>query len=198
MSTYVGYVYRTRCLANHKSYIGLHRESKFNPGYIGSGKLLKRALTKYGKESFAVEVLEWCSTEDELLNAEKKWIKTYNAVEDPDFYNISHGGPSAILTGEANPHFGKFGANHARGGKKNTAKHNQAISDYMKNRVVSEETRAKMSAARKGLNPNKGFVFKEVRVCPHCGKEGRGGIMLHWHFDNCKHAQNIQEQVHSA
>lgn len=24
------------------------------------------------------------------------------------------------------------------------------------------------------------------RVCPHCGKQGKGGSMLRWHFDACK------------
>ena len=26
-------------------------------------------------------------------------------------------------------------------------------------------------------------------VCPHCGKEGRGGSMKRWHFNNCKQKQ---------
>jgi hypothetical protein len=25
-----------------------------------------------------------------------------------------------------------------------------------------------------------------ILICPHCGKEGRGGAMTQWHFDNCK------------
>ena len=28
---------------------------------------------------------------------------------------------------------------------------------------------------------------KAEKTCPHCGFVGRGGIMLRWHFDNCKH-----------
>ncbi len=31
---------------------------------------------------------------------------------------------------------------------------------------------------------NKGIKMKE-RVCPHCGKRGRGGNMTRYHFDNC-------------
>jgi hypothetical protein len=38
----------------------------------------------------------------------------------------------------------------------------------------NDETKAKISAS---LHKHK---------CPHCGKEGRGGLMKHWHFDNCK------------
>jgi hypothetical protein len=32
----------------------------------------------------------------------------------------------------------------------------------------------------------RGIARKKV-VCPHCGKEGGEGIMIRWHFDNCKH-----------
>jgi hypothetical protein len=27
---------------------------------------------------------------------------------------------------------------------------------------------------------------KKQYTCPHCGKEGGGGIMKQWHFNNCK------------
>jgi hypothetical protein len=44
----------------------------------------------------------------------------------------------------------------------------------------SQSTREKISASKMG-------VSKPVVVCPHCGKEGGGGIMHRWHYDNCKH-----------
>lgn len=25
-----------------------------------------------------------------------------------------------------------------------------------------------------------------IRVCPHCGAEGKGGNMTRYHFNNCK------------
>lgn len=28
--------------------------------------------------------------------------------------------------------------------------------------------------------------IKETKVCPHCNKQGKGGTMTRWHFDNCK------------
>jgi hypothetical protein len=44
-------------------------------------------------------------------------------------------------------------------------------------RVNSAEARAKMAEAKRNA---------PMRECPHCNKVGRGGIMLRWHFDNCK------------
>lgn len=37
-------------------------------------------------------MLEWCDSEDDLNQKEKYWISFYNAVEDPNFYNILSGG----------------------------------------------------------------------------------------------------------
>lgn len=72
------------------------------------------------------------------------------------------------------------------------------------------ETKAKISAKKKGSVPvNKGTKHtdealekmrkprseegkmnmrgpREKRTCPHCGKEGAGGNMGRYHFDNCK------------
>lgn len=42
----------------------------------------------------------------------------------------------------------------------------------------------KVIAAR--AEAQRGIPRKKV-TCPHCGKEGGEGIMLRWHFDNCKH-----------
>ena len=41
----------------------------------------------------------------------------------------------------------------------------------------TDESRKKMSEAK--LN-------QPILICPHCGKEGKGGQMHRWHFDNCK------------
>ena len=42
-------IYKTTNLVNGKSYVGM--DSKNDPNYLGSGKLLKRAVKKYGRES---------------------------------------------------------------------------------------------------------------------------------------------------
>ena len=41
---------------------------------------------------------------------------------------------------------------------------------------VSEETRLKMSNSQQS---------QPMFTCPHCGKEGKGGAMKRFHFDNC-------------
>lgn len=93
-----GYVYITTNLVNGKRYIGKRSLPEFDVNYLGSGKLLKRAIKKYGKDNFKCEVIKWCETEEELNNSERYYIKEYNAQKSDMFYNISEGGDWGNVT----------------------------------------------------------------------------------------------------
>jgi len=86
-----GFVYMTTNLVNGKKYIGMCKNTH-SKQYIGSGKVLKDAIKKYGKENFERIVLEECDTFEDLSEAERKWIEKYDAVNNPDFYNLTPGG----------------------------------------------------------------------------------------------------------
>lgn len=86
-----GYIYMTTNLINNKKYIGQHK-GEFTHSYLGSGKLIGRAIDKYGKENFTVEILCICVSKDDMINKEKEYIKLYNANTSSNFYNISSGG----------------------------------------------------------------------------------------------------------
>lgn len=77
-----------------KRYIGRHkwRKGQSDDGYLGSGKLLARAILKYGRKSFIRETLEICYSHDDLNRAEAHWVTKFNAIEDPSFYNLAEGG----------------------------------------------------------------------------------------------------------
>ena len=85
-----GYVYLTTNNINGKKYIGM--TTRNNPNYLGSGKLIKRAIKKYGRENFSVSILEHANAFEELCELEKYYIEKYNAIERDDFYNIHEGG----------------------------------------------------------------------------------------------------------
>lgn len=87
-----GYIYLTVNLKNGKLYIGQKKSQTYCFRYHGSGTAITDAIKKYGKENFDTEVLEWCYSKEEMNNKEIYWINYYNAVEDPNFYNISKGG----------------------------------------------------------------------------------------------------------
>ena len=80
-------IYQTTNLINDKKYIG--KDINNNPKYLGSGLDLKKAIKKYGKENFKKEILEYCNSKEELLDREAYWLKFYNVVEDPNFYNMT-------------------------------------------------------------------------------------------------------------
>jgi group I intron endonuclease len=81
-------IYRTTNLINQKFYIG--KDTHNNPNYYGSGKKMKLAIKKYGKENFKKEILEICETKEQLNEREKYWIEKLNAINEG--YNISLGG----------------------------------------------------------------------------------------------------------
>lgn len=87
-----GYIYKTTNLVTGQMYIGMRKFYKDEDSYIGSGKVLKQAIKKYGKLSFKKETLEECSTFEEMCEAEIKWISHFDAVNNPSFYNIAYGG----------------------------------------------------------------------------------------------------------
>ena len=84
------FVYQTENLKNGKKYIGV---CTFNSdSYLGSGRLVKSAIRKYGRENFKRTILEHCSTPEEVYLKEIYYINKYNAVKSKDYYNLSYGG----------------------------------------------------------------------------------------------------------
>lgn len=85
------FIYRTTNNLNGKQYIGMcsHNETGI---YLGSGTILKKAIRKYGRENFSRETIQECDSLSELCESEERWIDIENAVEDPNYYNLSRGG----------------------------------------------------------------------------------------------------------
>lgn len=85
------FVYLTICKVNGKKYIGKY-EGRETDNYLGSGKLLKRAVKKYGEDKFERMILERYSSAEECREGEKKWIERFEATTSKSFYNIAAGG----------------------------------------------------------------------------------------------------------
>lgn len=93
-----GYIYKTTNLVNGKIYIGKKESSEFVPTYYGSGLLLQKALSKYGKENFKVELIERATSIADLNKKEQKWIAYYKLPDLTLGYNIAQGGDGGNLT----------------------------------------------------------------------------------------------------
>ena len=84
------YVYKTTNTANGKYYIGVH-EGELDDLYLGSGKLLKRALQKFGRKFFKKEILKICQSREEAYAVEKELVNE-ELLRDPNCYNLIPGG----------------------------------------------------------------------------------------------------------
>lgn len=88
--------YRTENKINGHYYYGVRTLKKQNDPYLGSGKRLKDAVKKYGKESFKrVDLVEFKSFE-EALQWERS-IVTEDLVNLPECYNLKPGGAGGSL-----------------------------------------------------------------------------------------------------
>jgi len=86
-----GFIYLTTNMINNKKYVGMCKNTH-SKGYIGSGKILKASIKKYGKENFNREILEECISFDDMCAAEHRWISKLNAVKSEEYYNLYEGG----------------------------------------------------------------------------------------------------------
>lgn len=112
--------------------------------YKNHCKVLNKAIKKYGDKNFIIEIIEECRDE-ELDNKEIEYIKKYNS-QVPNGMNIKLGGSNG---------------NHHENTKKK-------ISDSLKNRLISYETKQKLSNT---TNPDLPMYLIKCkngyRVCNH-------------------------------
>jgi group I intron endonuclease len=107
-------IYEIKNRINGKVYIGQHGSEDLG-NYWGSGKLIKRAIEKYGIENFERSIIEKCSNKDELNEREKYWIKEKDTINKG--YNLTDGG-----TGGDTSQFIDYSSNEWKEGQKNRAK----------------------------------------------------------------------------
>ena len=90
MKTYY-YLYKIINKLNNKIYVGVHKTDNLNDGYMGSGKILNRAIKKYGVENFKKDILIYFDTAEEMFIKEKE-IVTDEFLLREDTYNLRRGG----------------------------------------------------------------------------------------------------------
>ena len=128
-------IYEIKNKINGKIYIGQHSSDELE-SYWGSGKLIKRAIDKYGIENFERTILERCSTKDELNEREKYWIKEKSSLVNG--YNLTDGG-----TGGDNSKFIDYSDEWVEKQKQNTKNYWNNLSDEDRNnrsqKVIGEK-----------------------------------------------------------
>lgn len=158
-----GIIYKTINLINGKWYIG--KDEYNNPDYLGSGKIIKRAIKKYGRENFKKEILDHAYTSFDLAELEKKYTIRHNAVRDGMAYNIKEGGfggnSIAGYTEEERKifadncrHFGEdngfFGKSHTKQTKDKISTKNKGKPSAFKGKNHTKEAKDAISKAKNG------------------------------------------------
>ncbi len=135
-----GYIYQIINLLNNKSYIGKHKSNEFVDTYMGSGKIIRRAISKYGIENFKKVILDTADTLEELNSKEKYYIQLYDAVDNEEFYNLVEGGQGSWDYVNAHRYELKIGMI----GRHHTGEVKKRISDKKKGCKHTEETKQKL------------------------------------------------------
>ena len=84
-------IYKTTNLIDNKIYVGSHQTKELNDDYLGSGKYLKRAISKNGKQNFTKEILHVFDNKQDMFNKERE-IVNEEFVKDTNTYNFKIGG----------------------------------------------------------------------------------------------------------
>ncbi|MCR4661666.1 MAG: GIY-YIG nuclease family protein [Clostridia bacterium] len=183
-----GYIYKTTNLINNKFYIGQHKNNKNNSSYLGSGKILKYAINKYGKENFKLEILEECDSQQKLNEREKYWIKI---LKNENCYNISDGGNGGNLGESVNFKISQTLKEHWKNGvvfhhansgfKKGCIPWNKGKPGTMLDKHHTSETRKKLSEIKKGRTiPLTQREAHSLKMKGHpCSEETRKKMGLH-------------------
>ena len=171
-------VYQITNMINCKIYIGIHHTKNLNDGYMGSGKLIRLAIRKYGIENFKKEILFLLEDYKSLYLKERELVNE-EFVKRKDTYNIMTGGcgcdldsnetkkllsskrkgripwNKGIKTGIIPKNKGTHPSSELR--EKMCIAQAKRVKDY----PVTEEMRAKLKESRKGKKPRLGTHHSE-------------------------------------
>jgi group I intron endonuclease len=128
----MAYVYLITNKINGRKYIGSSRKFQIDENYYGSGKVIKDALKKYGKENFQRDIL-W-EGEGNARDVETYFLEKINAADNPLYYNLT---------------------NDARGNNLHKEETKKTVSEKLTGRKFSKERCEKISKSKKGSTTSK-------------------------------------------
>ena len=170
-----GVIYKTTNILNGKWYIG--KDQNNNPEYLGSGKLLSRAIAKYGRSNFRKEILSEAHTVYNLCELEKKFIKQFNATEDKNSYNIATGGNGGnTIAGFSEDERENFSNTmkeiYVTMPADKKLKRSQKISSALKDKPKTRSHRNKISKAKTGIKQSAETIEKKRAISKKLYDEG--------------------------
>lgn len=152
------YIYKITNKINGKIYVG---QCKYDvtetQSYYGSGKLILRAIKKYGKENFFKEILrDGIDNQQQLDDEEINWIHALKSNDRNVGYNVSTGGNGGNLGDEVNVKISQTITKLHKEGNVYSNDWRNSLSESQTGRVVSDDTKAKISKSQLG---EKGYWY---------------------------------------
>jgi group I intron endonuclease len=154
-------IYKATNINNNKCYIGQtikplneRKQKHIQRANYGTDFYFYRAIRKHNPNSFQWEILEECSSKEELDEMEFHYIKQYNSFQ-PNGYNLTMGGEGSHgykHTEKSKKKIGKKskGKNNGMYGRKRSQRVKDAISKANKGRKLTEEQLKKWSEVKIG------------------------------------------------
>lgn len=90
METYF-IIYKTTCVITNRFYIGMHKTKNLQDGYLGSGKVLRNSINKYGRKNHIFEILEYLPDINSLIDKERQ-IVNEDLIKESLCMNLKVGG----------------------------------------------------------------------------------------------------------
>lgn len=134
-------IYKITNTINDKYYIGKHQTKNLEDGYMGSGRLIKAAIKKYGVENFIKEILHVFDNEQEMNQKEKELV-----VLSEMSYNLCEGGKGG---------FGYINKNHLNNANKNMDAIKTKFSNKRRGVKLPKQSEYLKEQYRLGLRTNK-------------------------------------------
>jgi hypothetical protein len=201
MSSNITYtVYRTTNLINEKIYVGVHATPNVYDSYLGSGKALNRAITKYGRDFFSKEIIARFDESSTAYDLERQ-IVTESFVKNRSTYNAKLGGHGGWDHVSSSPEITKRIGMTLRG-RTLSPEHVQKIKTALTARTRSPEERLAISIGKRNgkksipKNPEiraaklsaalKGRSKPKTNYCIHCKGWFDGANYQRWHGEKCK------------
>ena len=139
---YLAYTYLIKC-PNDKSYYGYRSANETSPEddlwkhYFTSSKVIQELREQYSDDQFIATIDKTFATAEEAFEYETKFLKENDCVNSDDWLNRNC--------------FPMFQDNTGRKLPERSEEHRRKLSEAAKGRKLSEETRRKMSEAKRKL-----------------------------------------------
>lgn len=150
MSDRTPYTYFVLHIPTGKKYYGSKYGKDSNPdrfwksgGYFTSSTKIKDLLQEYGADSFRAEVRKVFDTPDQALNYEYRFLNKVDALNKVEWLNENLGGEKFRNVGPASSK-----ALESQRNKKQTPEGNARRSASLKGRIISDETKQRMSESQ--------------------------------------------------